>query len=151
MKISTSKTEGLRLSKNSVQFSLQVGGASLKQVEKFKYLGVAFTSDGIKNEELDVRSGKASAVMRTLHQSVVFRWKLSRKAKLLSRHSSLSSSRYPDNCPNAHHPEWTPSRMALSRIYTIPNGHHIEWHNPEWGQSRMSTCIITEVLYTQAW
>ena len=45
IKISTSKTEVLRLSRNPVQCSLQVGGISLKQVEKFKYLGVAFTSE----------------------------------------------------------------------------------------------------------
>ena len=68
MKISTSKTEILHL---PVQRSLQVGGVSLKQVEKFKYLGVAFTSDGRQVEELDVRSGKASAVMRALHHSVL--------------------------------------------------------------------------------
>ena len=43
MKISTSKTEVLHLSRNPVQCSLQVGEVSLKQVEKFKYLGVAFT------------------------------------------------------------------------------------------------------------
>ena len=63
MKISTSKTEVLHLSRNPVQYSLQVGGVLLKQVEKFNYLGVAFTSDGRQDEELDVRSDKASAVM----------------------------------------------------------------------------------------
>ena len=45
-KISTCKTEVLHLSKNFVQCSLRVGGVSLKQVEKFTYLGVVFTSDG---------------------------------------------------------------------------------------------------------
>ena len=44
--------------------------------------GVAFTSDGRQDEELDVRSGKASAVKRALHQSVVLKRKLSRTAKL---------------------------------------------------------------------
>ena len=38
MKISTSKTEVLYLSRNSVQCFLQVGGVSLKHVKKFKYL-----------------------------------------------------------------------------------------------------------------
>ena len=61
MKISTSKTEVLHLLRNPVQCSLQVGGVSLKQVEKFKYAGVAFTSDGRQDEELHVRSGKVSA------------------------------------------------------------------------------------------
>ena len=61
---------------------LQVNGATLKQVEKFKYLGVAFTSDGKQDEELDTRIGKASAVMRALHYSVVMKRELSKKAKL---------------------------------------------------------------------
>ena len=82
MKISISKTKILNLSKNPVQCFLQVGGVSLKQVEKFKYLGVAFTSDGKQDEELDSRSGKASAVMRALHHSVVLKRELSKKAKL---------------------------------------------------------------------
>ena len=73
IEISTSKTEVLHLSRNPVQCSLQVGSVSLKQVEKFKYLEVAFTSGRRQDEELDVRSGKASAVMRTLHHSVVYR------------------------------------------------------------------------------
>ena len=50
--------------------------------EKFKYLRVAFTSDGRQDKELDVRSGKASAIMRALHHSVVLKRELSRKAKL---------------------------------------------------------------------
>ena len=50
MKMSTSKTDVLHLSRNLVQCSLQVGGVSLKRVEKFKYLGVAFTSDGCKTK-----------------------------------------------------------------------------------------------------
>ena len=59
----TSKTEVLHLSKNSIQCSLQVGGVPLKQMEKFKYLGGAFTSDERQDKEMDVRSGKASAVI----------------------------------------------------------------------------------------
>ena len=46
MKISTAKTEVLHFSRNSGQCVLQVNGATLKQVEKFKHLGVAITSDG---------------------------------------------------------------------------------------------------------
>ena len=51
IKISTSKLEVLHLLKNPVQSSLQVGGVSSKQVEKFKYLGVAFTSDKSKTKK----------------------------------------------------------------------------------------------------
>ena len=82
MKISKAKTEVLHLSRNPNQCVLQVNGATLKQVEKFKYLGVAFTSDGRQDEELDTRIGKASAVMRALHSSVVMKRELSKKAKL---------------------------------------------------------------------
>ena len=49
---------------------------------KFEYLGVAFTSDGRQDEELDTRIGKACAVMRALHNSVVMKRELSKKAKL---------------------------------------------------------------------
>ena len=84
MKISTAKTEVLHLSRNPDQCVLQVNGATLKQVKKFKYLGVAFTSDGRQDEELDIRIGKASAVLRALHYSVVMKRELSKKAKPLS-------------------------------------------------------------------
>ena len=82
MKISTAKTEVLHLSRNPDQCVLQVNGETLKHVEKFKNLGVAFTSDGRQDEELDTRIGKASAVMRALHYSVVIKRELSKKAKL---------------------------------------------------------------------
>ena len=51
LKTSSSKTEVLHLSRNSVQSFLQFGGASLKQVEKFKYLRVAFTRDRRQDEK----------------------------------------------------------------------------------------------------
>ena len=51
-------------------------------MKKFKYLGVAFMSDGRQDEELDVRTGKISAVMRVLHHSVVLKRELSKKEKL---------------------------------------------------------------------
>ena len=44
--------------------------------------GVAFTSDGRQDEELDTRIDKPSAVMRSLHYSVVMKRELSKKAKL---------------------------------------------------------------------
>ena len=47
-----------------------------------KYLGVTFTSDGRQDEELDTRIGKASAIMRALHHSVVMKRVLSKNAKL---------------------------------------------------------------------
>ena len=63
MKISSAKTEVFHLSKNSDQSFLQVNGATLKPVDKFNYLGGAFTSDGRQDEELRTTIGRASAVM----------------------------------------------------------------------------------------
>ena len=82
IKISTTKTEVLHLSRNPDPCVLQVNGATLKQIEKFKYLGIAFTNDERQSEELDLRIGKASAVTRALHYSVVMTQELSKKAKL---------------------------------------------------------------------
>ena len=82
MKISTAKTEILHLLRNPDRCVLQVNGATLKQAEKFKYLGVASMSDGRQDEELDIRIGKASAVMRALHYSVVIKRELSKTATL---------------------------------------------------------------------
>ena len=61
-----------------------MNAATLKQVEKFKYLGVAFTSDGRQDDEPDTgtRVGKASAVMRGLLYSIVMKQEFSKKAKL---------------------------------------------------------------------
>ena len=82
IKISTAKTELLHFSRNPDQCVLQVNGAIVKQVEKFKYLGVAFTSGGRQDEELVTRIGKANVVMRALHYSVVMKRELSKKTKL---------------------------------------------------------------------
>ena len=60
IKINSFKTEVLHFFRNSVQWTLQVGGLSLKQVKKFKYLWVAFTNDGRQDEKLNVRSSKAT-------------------------------------------------------------------------------------------
>ena len=78
MKISTAKTEVLHLSRNPGQCVLQMNGATLKQVEEFKYLGVVSTSDRRQDKELDTRIGKASAVMRALHYLVVIKRELSK-------------------------------------------------------------------------
>ena len=83
MKISTSKSETMVLSRKRVACPLRIGDEVLPQVEEFKYVGVLFTSEGRKEREIDRRIGAASAVMRALHRSVVVKRELSRKAKLL--------------------------------------------------------------------
>ncbi|KAK0155726.1 Retrovirus-related Pol polyprotein from type-1 retrotransposable element R2 [Merluccius polli] len=82
MRISTSKSESMVLNWKRVECTLRVGDEILPQVEEFKYLGVLFTSEGRMEREIDRRIGAASAVMRTLHGSVVVKRELSRKAKL---------------------------------------------------------------------
>ncbi|KAK0135736.1 Craniofacial development protein 2 [Merluccius polli] len=82
MRISTSKSESMVLNRKRVECTLRVGDEILPQVEEFKYLGVLFTSGGRMEREIDRRIGAASAVMRTLHRSVVVKRELSRKAKL---------------------------------------------------------------------
>ena len=81
MKISTAKTKILDLSRNPDQCSLQANGVKLKQEEQFKYLGVAFTSDGRQEEELDTRIGKASVVTRALHYSIFMKREFSTSTK----------------------------------------------------------------------
>jgi len=50
----------------------QVSGNTLQQVEKFKYLGVVFTSGGRRSEEIETRVGKANAVLRD-HKTGAFK------------------------------------------------------------------------------
>ena len=90
MKFSTTKTETMCLSRQPKQCSFQIDGVPLKQSEKFKYLGVSFTSDGRQNSELDIRIGKASTVMRQLHRSVVLKRELCTRAKLSNPFSDQS-------------------------------------------------------------
>ena len=95
MKIGTAKIEVLHLSRNSDQCVLQVNGATLKQVEKFKYLGVTFMSDGRQDEELDTQISNASAVMQALPFSFVIKQELSKKGKTLNFQNSF--------CPFSSH------------------------------------------------
>ena len=71
MRISTSKSKSMVLNRKRVECTLRVGDEFLPQVEEFKYLGVLFTSEGRMEREIDRRIGAASAVMRTLHGSIV--------------------------------------------------------------------------------
>ena len=82
MRISTSKSECMVLSRKRVECTLRVRDQILPQVEEFKYLGVLFTSEGRREREIDRRIGAASAVMRALYGSVVVKRELSRRAKL---------------------------------------------------------------------
>ena len=124
MKISTAKTEVLHLSRNPDQCVLQVNGATLKQVEKFKCLGVAFTSDGRQDEELDTRIGKASAVMRALHYSVVMKRELSKKAKL-SIFKAVLRTDYTEDLG------WNRLGLRPSEMIEVMEDHEVWWLNLE--------------------
>ena len=84
----------------------------MKQVEKSKYLGVAFTTDGRQDEELDTRIGKASAVMRALHYSVVMKRELSKKAKLSIFEKILS----PFLWSSYGHESWVMTERVRSQV-----------------------------------
>ena len=53
MRISTTKSETMVLSRKRVECPLRVGNEILPQVEEFKYLGVLFTSEGRMEREID--------------------------------------------------------------------------------------------------
>ena len=61
----------LHVSRNTNQCLVQLNGPTQKQVFKFKYLGVAFTSDERQSKELGIPIGKAIAIMKALRYSVV--------------------------------------------------------------------------------
>jgi len=71
MKISTKNTEVLCLTRISDQCKINISNNTLQLVEKFTYFWVVFTSDGRKNRELDIRIGKANAVLRELYRAVI--------------------------------------------------------------------------------
>ena len=58
------------------------GGGSSPPRPPLATLLVAFTRDGRQDEEFDTQIGKANAVMRALHYSVVMKRELSKKEKL---------------------------------------------------------------------
>jgi len=60
----------------------QWSGNTLQQVEKLKYLRVVFTSGEGRSKDIDTGFGKANAVLREFHFSVVRKQELSNTAKL---------------------------------------------------------------------
>ncbi|VDP48679.1 unnamed protein product [Soboliphyme baturini] len=61
--------------------SLQIKGETVEQLEKLKYLGVIFTSDGKFEEDIDWRIGVASGVLLELVRSTVNKVEQSLKTK----------------------------------------------------------------------
>ncbi|XP_071059967.1 anamorsin isoform X1 [Pseudochaenichthys georgianus] len=82
MRISTSKSEAMVLSRKPMDCPLQVGNESLPQVKEFEYLRVLFSSEGTMEREMGRRIGAAGAVLQSLYRTVVTKRELSQKAKL---------------------------------------------------------------------
>lgn len=82
MKINTSKTETMVISRTTEQCTVQVDGAALKQVEKFKYLGVEFASDGKWENEIDRRIASAGVSIQQLFRKCLSRSGISHQVKL---------------------------------------------------------------------
>jgi len=81
IEITTKKIEVLCLSKRPRHCTPQVSGNTLQQVETSKYLGMVFTSGGSRNKDIDIRIGKANAVLCKLYCSVVTKREISKTAK----------------------------------------------------------------------
>ena len=116
MKIITAETEIRCFSRHPVQCSFQTNGVTLQQTEKFKYLGVTFSSDGRKDDELDTRIGKTSAIMRQFYRSVVLKRELCTKAMLLVfRAVFVSILTYGHDC-------WVMTERVKSRVQVAEMG-----------------------------
>ena len=85
MKISTSKTEVMTVSRRPDKLDININGTQLKQTNEFKYLGSMFTENGKLDREIETRCQKANAVSYQLapllkHPSI----STSTKAKLIN-------------------------------------------------------------------
>ena len=62
MKISITKTEVMKVSKNPEPLNISINDTLLKQVTEFKYLESIFAEDGRLDREIETRTQKANAV-----------------------------------------------------------------------------------------
>uniref|UniRef100_A0AAQ4PNU2 Reverse transcriptase domain-containing protein n=1 Tax=Gasterosteus aculeatus aculeatus TaxID=481459 RepID=A0AAQ4PNU2_GASAC len=116
MRISTSKSEAMVLSRKPMDCLLQVGNVSLPQVKKFKYLGVLFTSEGKMECEFSQRMGAAGAVLHSLYHTVVTKRELSRNAKL-----SIYRSIFVPTLTSGHE-GWVMTERTRSRVQAAEMG-----------------------------
>jgi len=81
MKISTRQIEVLCFSRNLGWCMLNVTSSTLHQVDKFKYTGMIFTSDGRRNKQIDTCMSERSAILCEIYYSVLTKRELSNSAK----------------------------------------------------------------------
>ncbi|CAM1325865.1 Uncharacterised protein r2_g3477 [Pycnogonum litorale] len=98
MNISVAKTKTLLFSRRPEQCTLHFSRTPLKRVEKFKYLGVVFTSDGRRDIELDTRIAAAGAVMRHAVAAEAGTW-----CKSQARRFQISLCSYPHLWSTLYH------------------------------------------------
>ena len=72
MRISTSKSEAMVLSRKPMDCLLHVG-KFLPQVTEFKYLGILFSSEGTREREMGQRIGAVGTVLHSLNHTVVMK------------------------------------------------------------------------------
>ena len=84
--------EVVHFSRNLDQCLLQVNGATLKQIEKIKYLGVPFRNDGRQDKKLDTRIGNVVQVSFALNR-------VSQNENCRKRQSSRFQNTF---CPHSH-------------------------------------------------
>jgi len=95
---------------------LQVSGNTLQQVEKFKYVGMVFTSDGGWNNKIDTRIGKANPVLPELYRSMVTKRELSNTSKL-----SVFKSVFVSILTYGHE-SWVMTERILSQVQAADMG-----------------------------
>ncbi|VDO85022.1 unnamed protein product [Soboliphyme baturini] len=66
MRVNAYETKSLVISRYPTRCSRQINGEGVEQVEKLKYLGTVFSSDGKLEEEIDRRNAVARGVLREL-------------------------------------------------------------------------------------
>ena len=109
------------LSRHLVQCSFQTNRVTLQQTEKFKYLGVVFSSDGRQDNELNNRIRKASAVMCQFYRSVVLKQELCTKAKLIVfRSVFVSIPTYSHECWVMTERYRVPKRVSCKQLEVYP-------------------------------
>ena len=151
MRINTSKTEVMVLSREPVDCTEHVSGVQLRQVEEFKYLGILFSSDGRMERELSRRINQASAVMRELRAMAGNAW-LSMEAQVTIYNSLFKS------VLTYGHESWILTERTRSRVQAdeiagasgrdalpakdrrcLQDGSHQEHTNPGSHRSRAAT------------
>ena len=110
MKINANKIEVLVLSRQPGKCNMHLNGRKLKQVDRFKYLGLEYSSDRKQDGEIDPRIGMVSEIIRSLHRTMITKNELSLKTKL-----AIFKSVYRPTLIYGHE-QWVISERIQSRL-----------------------------------